>query len=521
MGFRMGRDENTGERYYDLGDGQARLLPKNIGRLGRVEGTGEWMIEPADGQRPMPLADFLIRDSRTLPSALLEGFQNIPESGARFVTDLAGAVTSPIETATGLAKTIAGGLQNFAPGDILGTGYQPYSDALIDFFKDRYAGWGNFKNTLATDPIGILGDASTFAGGVGLGLKGVSLGAKAGKLGQAAHLLNKGAEYAAKGSKYTDPLTLAGKGVDSGINRLTGGMGLPEKLYQSALKPTTTPKDRNPLQRTLEKVRTGLLERLPPNQDGFDKLQRLQNALGQQAGKTVNDYLARTGPGAADINLGRLATKAGLESIDEFAHMSDPISINKAINNKVDSILKAHAPNGELIDLRKAQDLKIGFGREASNFIGTPTPTTIQGAKMSVVDNMRDGLMKVIEDRVPDIAGVNKRNSALHALRDDLKRAAIRNQNNNIFSLLSLAGGTGAAFGGSLPGTMVGLSLAAAGSPLAKAKLAFGLNDLRNLPNTKYGQVGMPPFGLPYRQAWRLEQERKKQQGILGFLDEE
>jgi hypothetical protein len=65
---------------------------------------------------------------------------------------------------------------------VAGQSHQQNVDALLNLYKDRYGSIENFKNSLYTDPVGVLADVATLASGVGAAGKGVQLAADAGKL---------------------------------------------------------------------------------------------------------------------------------------------------------------------------------------------------------------------------------------------------------------------------------------------------------------------------------------------------
>lgn len=105
---------------------------------------------------------------------------NILPSAGRFVGGIANAVMHPIDTISGVADAAAGGLRNITPAPIrnfIDRADSPENiqritktaDSVGTFYKDRYGGAGNIKNTLITDPVGAAADVSTvLTGGSGL-----------------------------------------------------------------------------------------------------------------------------------------------------------------------------------------------------------------------------------------------------------------------------------------------------------------------------------------------------------------
>lgn len=133
---------------------------------------------------------------------------NIIPSAGRFFGGLANAVLHPIDTATGVADAAAGGLRNITPEGarrFIDKADSPETTARLgrtagavgDFYRKRYGGMDEARESLITDPVGVLADASTVLGVGGM--------VTPGKLGAA---LNTA-------STYTNPLALAGKAITS------------------------------------------------------------------------------------------------------------------------------------------------------------------------------------------------------------------------------------------------------------------------------------------------------------------
>lgn len=114
-------------------------------------------------------------------NAAVQMVKNIPGSAARLAGGIAQSVLHPIDTASGLMDAAAGGLRNLAPTklrdliDSLDSDPQAAqratrtADAIGGFYKDRYGGLQNLKNTVVTDPVGAAADLSTlFSGGAAL-----------------------------------------------------------------------------------------------------------------------------------------------------------------------------------------------------------------------------------------------------------------------------------------------------------------------------------------------------------------
>src|SRR5574343_1541174 len=89
---------------------------------------------------------------------------NVVKSGGQMVGDLASTVAHPIDTGKNLFRLAKGAAELAIPGE---QGDEDVARAAGQFYKDRYGGWENIKNTLYEDPVGALADASTVLGGAG------------------------------------------------------------------------------------------------------------------------------------------------------------------------------------------------------------------------------------------------------------------------------------------------------------------------------------------------------------------
>ena len=141
-----------------------------------------------------------------------QAVQNIPASAANMATGLYQAVTNPVQTVSGLLDVGAGALQKALPKPVVDFVNQFESNpeaaqravnaatAVGGAMKDRYGSVEGIKNTIATDPVGAMGDLSTLLGG------GAALAGRIPMAGKVASTLSTA-------SDLTNPITLAGKGV--------------------------------------------------------------------------------------------------------------------------------------------------------------------------------------------------------------------------------------------------------------------------------------------------------------------
>ena len=140
---------------------------------------------------------------------------NTPASAGRMISGLYEAVTSPVQTVSGLMDVAAGGLQNVLPKPVTDFIKQfetnpeaaqravNAANAMGGMYKERYGTLEGIKKTIATDPVGVAGDLSTLlAGGAGLA-RGASAVAGPGRVGSA---ISSVADKLSTASNVTNPI---------------------------------------------------------------------------------------------------------------------------------------------------------------------------------------------------------------------------------------------------------------------------------------------------------------------------
>jgi hypothetical protein len=151
-----------------------------------------------------------------------QALKNLPSSAAQFGSDIYQTIRHPIDTVTSIGQLGAGLLQK--AGMMSGDDSVKYADAVGQYFANRYGSMEGFKQALAKDPVGVLGDASTIFSGGG------------GALARAPGVVGKVGEIARTAGRLTDPITYAGKaaglataGVSKAVSPIlgltTGGVG--------------------------------------------------------------------------------------------------------------------------------------------------------------------------------------------------------------------------------------------------------------------------------------------------------
>jgi hypothetical protein len=156
---------------------------------------------------------------------------NIIPSTGKLISDVAGAVTSPVETMEGLIQLTSGGMAKILPDFIMQYAVPEkrkqaveVANAVGGVYKQKYGTEEGFKRALAEDPATVAADLSILFSG------GSSLAGKAG-LGRTANAL-------ATGAKYTNPLTP----IIAGATAVAPVVGKAAAIPVNYLRDVTNPK---------------------------------------------------------------------------------------------------------------------------------------------------------------------------------------------------------------------------------------------------------------------------------------
>lgn len=160
-------------------------------------------------------------DQSPLTSMLGKSLSSIPAAGANLISSFGSVLAHPIDTISSAGDVLAGGLRKIVPNSIsqaIDSIDNPVNTQRIDkaanafgqYQKDRYGSLAAIKNTLETDPVGMLADISTLLSG------------GAGALG-AIPKASKVAEALRTGAQYTNPINAIIPAV-KGAGKLTGNI---------------------------------------------------------------------------------------------------------------------------------------------------------------------------------------------------------------------------------------------------------------------------------------------------------
>ncbi len=259
-----------------------------------------------------------------------------------------------------------------------------------------------------------------------------------------------------------------GIGLSLAAPKIIQGMKLPglptegaaSKLYQSALKPSTTlePVERAGL------VQTGLQNAIPVSEGGIDKLNGLVNDLQKQvAGKIASNP-------NAPINTLSVASRLG-DTGKKFATQVNPAADLKAIQQTGQEFVDTQPKN---IPASQAQALKQG----TYQVLGDKAYGEMDSATVEAQKALARGLKEELETQFPEIKGLNAQAGKLYDLEPILNRAVGRISNHQLVGIGTpiAAAGAKSITGSNAAAGAAGILKAIVDDPIVKSHLAIALN---------------------------------------------
>ena len=299
---------------------------------------------------------------------------NFLPSAGQAISETWGAITDPVGTMKNLGNVALGYGAKLIPGrqDV-----EQYADAVNDAMAKRYGSVEGFKRTLHDDPFGVLADASSvFTGGAGLS-RSLAKGAQVANKAKLASGLEKLGNASAKVASAVDPATWALKGVEKALS--------PERLYASALKPSTTipKKDRE------RAIQAGIDNRILPTK-GLEKTERLIEETGDSIMNRLNN---------ADFK----------------GYVINPLEVEREARKRVTPRFEEQvSPSADLRDIDDVMNDFVATSRDADGVVNLLSPQQAQRKKQ--------GTYRVLKDKAYTGEQKSARVEAEKALASSLKK---------------------------------------------------------------------------------------------------
>jgi hypothetical protein len=139
------------------------------------------------------------RSRVTNDSLIAEAMDNSGESLRQYGKDMLTPILNPIDTAKSVGELSKSVVSLIKPGE---QGNEELARKVGQYYVERYGGLDNIKRTFATDPVGMLGDASLILTVGGAGIKA------SGKVAQISKVTDPAAKVVGMAGKITDPIYL-------------------------------------------------------------------------------------------------------------------------------------------------------------------------------------------------------------------------------------------------------------------------------------------------------------------------
>lgn len=390
---------------------------------------------------------------------------NVFKSAGNLVKHTAQAVFSPIDTAKAIGKVGLGAVEKVVPGR---QGAETEFDAVAGFFKERYGSLDALKNTAYNDPVGFAADLSTILGGGAGALKAAGTISKSSTLAKAGTI-------AGRASELTNPLIAPTKTVATMVPKQKIS-SLAQTIYERALKPSSRLTSR---QRS-EIILTGLREGVPISKKGLDMTDNLIDELNGQ----ISAKIKTAASNGDTIDLADVQSYTS--SLRDWAnHSLSPNFFLKQIDDiEADFMRHPLAKDGRL-PIDKAQKIKTTTYQILRKSYGEMKNMEIEASKA-----LARGLKDEIATKIPELAKINPRESALLAFERELEKAVGRIGKGDIIDLgtegAAIAGTVAAGPGG---GILAGLANKILSMPEVRSKLAILLQKVADKRPARPGQL--------------------------------
>lgn len=283
---------------------------------------------PADAWGTFPAANDTAHPIHAAPGNTnwsdvpLQAVKNLPSSAANLVSNTAHPFLHPIQTAESFYD-IGKGLVSKAAG-AMGASQDPTqkakaeasANAVGQFFKNRYGSMDNLKNTLATDPAGVLADVSTI----------LTLGGSAAE--RAPGIVGDIGEAVSKAGQATNPLVAATK---YGLAPAAKYVAAP--IVKTALG-TSTGAGPRALQTAVQAGQEGsqpFLQNMRGETDPTKVVDMARSALGQMRNERAQAYQAGMGSIADKSATDSAAYRAQMAARAEDTGVTSPNSADPSV----------------------------------------------------------------------------------------------------------------------------------------------------------------------------------------------
>jgi len=384
--------------------------------------------------------------------------KNAPKSTMRFLGDLWQSVRHPVQTGKGLGNFVIGTTQGvFIPGK---QEKEKYLDGFVEFMEDRYGNLDKIKETIATDPVGIFGDVSSFFMGAGAVTKIMPMGGKTGKM------LGKTGKTLSTVGAAADPISI-GKNLTYGAGGKLISKGIPRKLYHSSLKASSKLSEAQ----ANRIVETALKYGINTDTRGLRKLNNYITQLGSRV-----DELVETATREGKL----IPVERLFDQFDELKKefTGKPMTAERQIDAVRDEHRQWNLDQGRthLTPEQAHKQKKIIYKELDTHYAkASESPASIKAQKA-----LANSAMTALDEMIPELRHLNKEElGPFLALKKEVEVSAARIKKKDLFGMSTPMKFAAGGIWGGKAGVALGLSLAALDTPRIKSRLAIVLEKLR------------------------------------------
>ena len=404
--------------------------------------------------------DVVSEDGKTWGDAIRQAPGNIPASSARLVGNLAQAAMHPVDTIDSLVRVGAGAMEKALPGNSgLPSGNVQQYEAAKQMLIDRYGSEDAIKNTLASDPVGLLADvAGLLAGGGGL-VRGAGMAANMPRVARVG-------AAAAKAGGMIDPVNVARQAVTAPLRAIPES--IPARLWSSAVKPNSKKFPSQAAQAEL--FNTAVENNVPLSISGKERLDGLMRGINSDIENIVTAGAAR----GDTIDPFSVAAR-----VDELRPYYENQAVPSQFTGKLDDVQIGFVnEHPQPIPVDKAQQMKRDIYHENRKKYGEMR-TAGDEAEKAIARGLKEDLAAMY----PELSGMNEKLSKFIDLDGAITDALQRVGKHQLLGLTSgLWGGAGYMAGG--PAGMAGsmLSKLVMDSQPVKSRVALALAAAKRYP---------------------------------------
>lgn len=413
--------------------------------------------------------------------------KNIGKSGFAFAESVGNTVLHPVDSLSGMGQVLLGLISSALDASTPSRNsevkrYLPYrevAEAFASALGERYGGTDKLIETLYQDPIGVAADLSVLLGGGGALLRGGGALLKGSNAAKTANVLTKAGGKVSALGQTIDPIAQTARGATMAISKGLEKTRLPERLYQSSLRPSL----QGNASRVQRKISTGLEENLSVSRSGVEKLRSAIDELEVMKSELLEQATAK----GKTIDPRRVAARVD-DLANRLRRQVNPLSDLTDIGNVIDEFL---ATNPAPIPVARAQAMKSTTYGKLKNQYGNADK--ISTAKAAALKALSRGLKEELEQIIPELKSINFRESKFLDLESSLNYAVESAANRQISG--PAAAVTGLAAGALAGDVKIGLSAAALqavlSDPALRSRLAIITSRIQTRLPGKYKNTGI------------------------------